>query len=80
MIKRIKDLNIDYKDSAILVKLSKSGQSAKVDLPTIGINTIKECINSKIKGIAIESQKTLIVNKKEVVDYANQNNIFIYAI
>jgi DUF1009 family protein len=43
MIKRCKELKIDYKNQAILIKMKKIGQSQKVDLPTIGINTIKNC-------------------------------------
>lgn len=77
MIKRCKDLKIEYKNQAILIKMKKIGQSQKVDLPTIGIDTIKNCQQSSICGIAIQAKSTLIINKEEVVDFANRHNIFI---
>ncbi len=80
MIKRCKNLKIDYKENAILVKMSKFKQSAKADLPTIGVETIKNCHESKIKGIAIQALKTLIINKEEVIKTANDLQIFIIAI
>ena len=80
MINRVKELPIDYKDSSILVKLSKKKQSDKADLPTIGLNTIKNCVKNGIIGIAIEANKTLIIDKADVIKLANENNIFIIAI
>ncbi len=80
MINRIGTLDVDYKNSAILVKLSKKNQSKKVDLPTIGLQTIKNCIDNNISGIAIESGKTIIVDKEQVIALANDNKIFITAI
>ena len=43
MIKRCKNLAVDYKHKAILVKMKKRKQSKKADLPTIGVTTIKNC-------------------------------------
>lgn len=80
MIQRCKNLNIEYKNAAILVKINKKNQSDKADLPTIGIVTIQNCINSDIKGIAIKSGLTLIVDKEKVIDLANKNGIFIIAL
>lgn len=80
MINRISTLPIDYKNSAILVKLSKVKQSEKADLPTIGIDTIKNCIKNNITGIAIEAGKTLIIDKEDVIRMANENKMFITAI
>lgn len=80
MIKRCGDLDIKYKNSAILVKMSKKNQSDKADLPTIGVNTVQNCIENHIKGIAIEANKTLIVDKEYAIRLANENNIFIIAI
>lgn len=80
MIKRCKNLNIEYKKSAILVKMNKKNQSDKADLPTIGVKTIENCINSNIKGIAIKSELTLIIEKEKVIDLANKNEVFIVAV
>lgn len=79
MIKRCKDLNVEYKEDAVLVKMKKKGQSSKADLPTIGINTIENCHKSKIKGLAIQAEKTLIIEKEKVIAKANEYGIFIVA-
>ncbi len=80
MIKRSSSLDITYKNSAILVKINKKNQSDKADLPTIGIKTIENCIKNGIKGIAIQSKLTLVLDKEKVIELANENGIFIVAI
>jgi len=80
MIKRCKDLGVEYRDEAILVKVKKSRQSKKVDLPTIGVDTIINCSESGIKGLAIEAKATLIVRKEEVIKKANELGLFIVVI
>ncbi len=80
MIKNFKNLQSSYKDGAVLVKLKKKKQSRKADLPTIGIDTIKNCHNSQIKGIAIEAKSTLILEKEQVIKKADELGIFITVI
>jgi DUF1009 family protein len=41
------------KHKSILIKFPKANQDLRVDLPTIGLDTIKNCIKSNIKGIAV---------------------------
>jgi len=80
MISRCQTLNIDYKNKAILVKLKKSKQSKKADLPVIGIETINNCYKNNIKGIAIQSGASIVINREEVIDAANKMGIFIIAL
>lgn len=80
MIKRVGSLKVEFRKSAILVKLSKLKQNTKVDLPAIGIETIKNCIENDIKGIAIEAKNTLILNKDELIKLADQHKLFIIAL
>lgn len=76
MIKRCQDL----RQNSILVKMKKKRQNAKVDLPTIGVETIKNCAKSNIKGIAIQASSTLIIDKEKVIETANELGIFITVI
>lgn len=76
MVKRCENL----RQNGILVKLKKPKQSRKMDLPTIGALTIKNCQNSKIKGIAIQANSTLIIDKEKVINLANEAEIFLVAI
>lgn len=80
MISRCKDLNIEYKDNAILVKTKKHNQTRNADLPTIGVKTIENCKEAGIKGIAIESKSTLVLEKELVVKKADELGLFITVI
>ncbi len=73
----------DYKRKGkepILVKLRKPQQDFRIDLPTIGINTIENAHKSGLKGIAVHAGNTLIVNEKEVIKLADKYGIFIEGI
>ena len=64
----------------ILIKLPKAKQDLKVDLPTIGIDTFKDCNKIGIKGIVVKSNQNIILNKKVSIKYANQNKLFLVAL
>ena len=64
----------------ILIKLPKAKQDLRVDLPTIGIETFKDCNKVGIKGIVVKSSQNIILNKKASIKYANQNKLFLIAI
>jgi len=65
--------------AGVLVKFSKPGQELRMDLPTIGIQTVKNIHQAGFKGIIIEAKKAIFLDQKEVVEYANKHNIFIGA-
>lgn len=77
MIARTKELN---KGGAVLVKMPKKDQTLKIDMPAIGIDTVKQCADANIQGIAIKAETTIVLNKEEVFKLANERNIFIYSI
>ncbi|MDR1375304.1 MAG: lipid-A-disaccharide synthase [Holosporaceae bacterium] len=64
----------------ILVKTSKPQQDNRLDLPTIGIDTIKELQAHGFEGIAVEANKCIILNKKAVIDYANEAGMFVVGV
>ncbi len=64
----------------ILIKLPKTKQDLRVDLPTIGIDTFKDCNEVGIKGIVVKSNQNIILNKEACIKYANQNKLFLIAI
>lgn len=61
----------------VVIKVSKPYQDMRFDVPVVGPRTIK--FLSKIKGscLAIEAQKTLMIDKDICVDMANKKNISI---
>ena len=64
----------------ILIKLPKAKQDLRVDLPTIGIDTFKDCNKVGIKGIVVKSNQNIILNKEVCIKYANKNKLFLIAI
>jgi hypothetical protein len=63
-----------------LIKLVKIKQNLKVDLPTIGITTLRNCKKHGISGIAYSANKTLFIKKDEIINFCNKNNIFLFGV
>ena len=61
----------------ILIKLPKKKQDLRMDLPTIGLQTIKDCKKYGLKGIVLKSKKNIILDKAKCIQFANKNRIFI---
>lgn len=64
----------------ILVKQLKKIQSGITDLPTIGPHTIDLCAKNNIKGIAIQKNHVIVIDKEDVINLANDMGIFIFLI
>ena len=75
MLKKIKKLkNIT---NGVLVKFPKKKQDIRVDLPTVGLKTLKQCKASGIKGIVLKHKRNIFLDKKKSIKYANKNKMFI---
>ncbi len=61
----------------ILIKYPKKNQDLRVDLPTIGLDTLKDCKKAGIKGIVLKSKQNIFLDKDKSVYFANKNHIFI---
>ena len=75
MLKKIKKIKNIVK--GVLVKFPKKKQDYRVDLPTIGLKTLKQCKMSGIKGIVLKHKRNIFLDKIKSINYANKNNIFI---
>ena len=64
-------------DKGVLFKASKYNQSNILDLPTIGMETINLLIKNDYEGVFIEKNNCIIIDKKETINLANSNNLFI---
>jgi len=65
---------------AILVKMVKSNQDIRVDLPTLGMKTVKNIQKYSLCGIAYSSDLTVILEKNKVIDYCERNKIFLFGV
>ena len=75
MLKKIKkDKNIN---KGVLVKFPKKKQDLRVDLPTVGLSTLKQCKSAGLKGIVLKNKKNIFLDKKKAINFANMNKMFI---
>lgn len=65
---------------AILVKSSKPQQDRKLDMPTIGSETVKLCASLGYSGIAAEADGVLIADREEMVALANEAQMFVVGV
>lgn len=65
------------REGAVVVKVSKPQQDNRFDIPVIGQRTIKHMVKVKAGCLAIESGKTLIIDRRQVAELANKADICI---
>ena len=75
MIKRVKKIKKIQK--GVLIKFPKKRQDARIDLPTIGLKTIKQCKKAGLKGIVLKHKLNIFLDKRQSIKFANKNKMFI---
>jgi DUF1009 family protein len=61
-----------------LVKRPKPIQERRIDLPTIGLQTVRLAGEAGLTGIAVEAGGVLAINRAEMVELADRLGLFIY--
>jgi UDP-2,3-diacylglucosamine hydrolase len=64
---------------AVMVKVAKPNQDMRFDVPVIGVETIRIAAEAKLRVIAVEAGKTLLLEKDPIVELAGHSNISIVA-
>jgi DUF1009 family protein len=64
---------------AVMVKVAKPNQDVRFDVPVIGVETIRFATDAKLRVIAIEAGKTLLLEREAIVDLAKGAKISIVA-
>lgn len=80
LIKRCAELRTSKGDKptgGVLVKRAKDMQINAADLPTVGIETLKLLTEFNYRGLCIQSGRTLLLNRSEVIAHANAHNLFL---
>jgi len=65
---------------AVVVKVAKPNQDLRFDVPAIGPDTIEAMHTSGCKVLAIESGKTLILERQKIRKVAQQHKISVFGI
>ncbi len=75
MLKKCKSKK--FKNNGVLVKFPKKKQDLRVDLPTIGLKTLKQCKTAGLKGIVLKSKKNVFLESKKSIIFSNKNKMFV---
>ena len=51
--------------------LAKKKQDPRIDLPTIGLNTLKQCKAAGLKGIVLKHKKNIFLDKKKSIAFTS---------
>ena len=66
-----------FRNHGVLAKFPKKKQDLRIDLPTIGLNTLKQIKIAGLKGIVIKSKQHVFLDKKKCISFANKNKMYI---
>ena len=64
---------------ALMIKVAKPNQDVRFDVPVIGVETIRIATEAKLRVIAVEAGKTLLLERDAIVDLAERSNISLVA-
>ncbi|MCB1194812.1 UDP-2,3-diacylglucosamine diphosphatase LpxI [bacterium] len=68
------------KKDSVVVKVSKPNQDMRFDVPVIGLTTIRKLKEANVSLLAFEANKTLLVDREDVIKEAEKNNIAIVSV
>ena len=68
------------KGGFVVVKVARPRQDMRFDVPLVGLDTVKALAKSGGRVLALEADKTLLMDREEVIKFADQNNISIVII
>lgn len=77
-IKQVNPNPDDFK--GVLYKGPKPQQELRIDMPTIGPDTVRYATKAGLSGIAVQAGGVLIIDQEETITLANKNNMFIWAL
>ena len=66
-----------FRNNGVLIKYPKKKQDLRIDLPTIGLKTLKQCKSSGLKGVVLRSKQNIFLGRKKCINFANRNKMFI---
>jgi DUF1009 family protein len=64
----------------VLIKIAKPQQDRRVDLPTIGPETIRRAAAAGLRGIAIGAGNTIVLDRAASIDAADRLGLFLFAV
>ena len=75
MLKKSKNKN--QKNRGVLVKFPKKKQDLRIDLPTVGLETLIQCKSAGLKGIVLKAKQNVFLERKKCINFANNKKMFL---
>ena len=76
-IERVRDLGID---NFVVIKVSRTKQDFRFDIPTVGLTTLKKIKEANGSALAITADEVLFFQMQEAIEFAEEHNISIVAV
>jgi UDP-2,3-diacylglucosamine hydrolase len=67
------------REDAVMIKVAKPNQDMRFDVPVIGVETIRVAAEAKLRVIAVEAGKTLLLEREAIADLAVHSKLSIIA-
>jgi DUF1009 family protein len=62
-----------------VVKVAKPQQDMRFDVPTIGLGTLEAMVAAGAAVLAIEAEKTILLDQSQVIEFADRHRLSIVA-
>ena len=81
MLERVACLGgISIKRGGVILKSAQINQDKRVDMPTIGPDTIKNIVKANLSGIAITADDVIVLDFQQVIEIIEDNNLYFIVI
>jgi DUF1009 family protein len=67
-------------EGAVVIKVSKPHQDMRLDVPVIGIDTLKSMVEVKARVLAVEAHRSMIINRERLVKEAEGSGVSVVGI
>ena len=64
----------------VLVKIPKPSQDRRLDMPAIGLDTIRQAKEAGLAGIAVEAGGALVLDPQKFIEAAEREGLFVVAL
>jgi len=62
-----------------VVKTAKPQQDMRFDVPTVGMKTLKTMVEAGARVLAVEADRTIVLDRQELIDFADSKGLIIVA-
>ena len=81
MLERVVNMRKNKKRAGgVFAKMTKPGQDLRIDIPAIGVDTVRAVAAAHLRGIVVNTKTCFVVDRENVIREANKLKIFIVAV